>query len=370
GGTLERPALQRLLADIASGRIDIIVVYKVDRLTRSLMDFSKLVEAFDKAGTSFVSVTQSFNTTTSMGRLTLNMLLSFAQFEREVTAERIRDKIAASKAKGMWMGGTPPLGYKPEGRSLAIVEEHAAVIRDIFARYRDLGTVRQVEQALIRERIRTPARVNGKGRAFGNCSFTRGQLYSILKNPIYVGLIPHKGQVFAGQHPPIIERSLWDAVQTILNEHAHGKRQATNPDCSVLAGRIVDASGEPLIAVHASKAARGGGTAKVRYRYYVSKALHHGDSEQGHRIPALKIEGAVAEMVAAQFDDVLAVAEQAGLDLEPALLHETTQRAVGIAAGLRQRARAHLRELVQSVAIQSDGFAVALDAQVIADLLG
>ena len=142
GGTLERPALQRLLQDIAAGRIDIVVVYKVDRLTRSLLDFAKLVEAFDKAGTSFVSITQSFNTTTSMGRLTLNMLLSFAQFEREVTAERIRDKIAASKAKGMWMGGTCPIGYRPEGRSLAIVEEHAALVRRIFARYLELGNVR------------------------------------------------------------------------------------------------------------------------------------------------------------------------------------------------------------------------------------
>ncbi|TPG08458.1 recombinase family protein, partial [Sphingomonas oligophenolica] len=184
GGTLERPALQRLLAEVRAGHVDIIVVYKVDRLTRSLLDFSKLVEAFDAAGTSFVSVTQSFNTTTSMGRLTLNMLLSFAQFEREVTAERIRDKIAASKAKGMWMGGTPPLGYRPDGRSLAIVEDHAAVIRDIFARYLDLGNVRLLGQALARERIRVPLRtMTSSGRAFGGVAFTRGQLYAILKRP-------------------------------------------------------------------------------------------------------------------------------------------------------------------------------------------
>ena len=156
GGTLMRPALTRLLDDIVAGKIDIVVVYKVDRLTRSLLDFSKLVEAFDKAGVSFVSITQSFNTTTSMGRLTLNMLLSFAQFEREVTAERIRDKITASKARGMWMGGTPPLGYRPDGRTLAIVEDDAAVVRDIFTRYLELGNVRLLYNALLQEGIGVP----------------------------------------------------------------------------------------------------------------------------------------------------------------------------------------------------------------------
>ncbi len=194
GGTLERPALQRLLADVKAGGIDIIVVYKVDRLTRSLLDFSKLVEALDEAGTSFVSVTQSFNTTTSMGRLTLNMLLSFAQFEREVTAERIRDKIAASKAKGMWMGGTPPLGYRPDGRSLAIIDDHACIVRDIFARYRKLGNVRLVANELASEGITSPPRVTTKGQSYGGCSFTRGQLYYMLRNPIYVGRHWAQGQ--------------------------------------------------------------------------------------------------------------------------------------------------------------------------------
>ncbi len=189
GGTLERPALQRLLSDVRSGRIDIIVVYKVDRLTRSLLDFAKLVEAFDDAEASFVSVTQSFNTTISMGRLTLNMLLSFAQFEREVTAERIRDKIAQSKARGMWMGGTPPLGHEPDGNNgLTIVEEHARLIRDIYARYLKLGTVRLVADELEREGIRTPLRSRKNGSNFGNCLFTRGQLYQILKNPTYAAI--------------------------------------------------------------------------------------------------------------------------------------------------------------------------------------
>lgn len=216
GGTLERPGLRRLLADIAARKIDIVVVYKVDRLTRSLLDFSKLVEAFDKAGVSFVSVTQSFNTTTSMGRLTLNMLLSFAQFEREVTAERIRDKIAASKARGMWMGGTPPLGYRPDGRSLAVVEEHADVVRQIFARYRTCGNVRVVAEELAIEGILTPTRTSLQGRRFGGTRFSRGQIYKLLSNPIYIGEIHHRGSAYDGQHDAIIDRQLWAEVQEML----------------------------------------------------------------------------------------------------------------------------------------------------------
>ncbi|HEV2079951.1 MAG TPA: recombinase family protein, partial [Allosphingosinicella sp.] len=260
GGSLERPALQRLLCDVEAGRIDIIVVYKVDRLTRSLLDFAKLVEAFDRANTSFVSVTQSFNTTTSMGRLTLNMLLSFAQFEREVTAERIRDKISASKAKGMWMGGTPPLGYKPAGRSLAIVDEHAALIRDIYRRYLDLGNVRLVADQLVRERVGSPVRQTLAGRDFGGGAFTRGQLYAILKNPIYVGDVAHRGQMYVGQHPPIIERETWALVQSRLADHLRGDRRARRAASpSLLAGVIVDEAGEALVAAHACKG-------RTRYR--------------------------------------------------------------------------------------------------------
>jgi DNA invertase Pin-like site-specific DNA recombinase len=226
GGTLERPALQRLLADVEAGKIDIVVVYKVDRLTRSLLDFSRLVETFDKAGTSFVSVTQSFNTTTSMGRLTLNMLLSFAQFEREVTAERIRDKIAASKAKGMWMGGNPPLGYRPNGRSLAIVEEHAQIIGDLFRRYREIGNVRLLKEQLDDEGVTSPERSTSTGRRIGGGPFSRGQIYRLLSNPIYIGEIHHKGNVFAGQHEAIIERQLWAEVQAQLADHRQGQQRA------------------------------------------------------------------------------------------------------------------------------------------------
>jgi DNA invertase Pin-like site-specific DNA recombinase len=216
GGTLERPALQRLLAEVRDGRIDIIVVYKVDRLTRSLLDFSKLVEAFDKAGTSFVSITQSFNTTTSMGRLTLNMLLSFAQFEREVTAERIRDKIAASKAKGMWMGGTPPPGYEPDGRSLKVVDRHAALVRDIFQRYLKLGNVRHVAEGLVRDGVHAPQRQTATGKSIGGGPLSRGQLYTLLKNEIFIGIIAHNGHKHKALHQPIIDMETWDRVQAKL----------------------------------------------------------------------------------------------------------------------------------------------------------
>jgi len=265
GGSLERPALQRLLSDVATGMVDIIVVYKVDRLTRSLLDFAKLVEAFDRAGVSFVSITQSFNTTTSMGRLTLNMLLSFAQFEREVTAERIRDKIAASKAKGMWMGGVPPLGYAPDGRTLKIVPDHAAIVRDIHARYLALGNVRLVKEQLDGDGLLAPPRLTAAGRAFGGGSFSRGQLYAILKSPIYVGDIAHRGTIHAGQHEAIIDRETWDRVQAMLADHLQGERRAARAASpSPLAGKVVDASGAPLIASHACKGSR-------RYRYYVSR---------------------------------------------------------------------------------------------------
>ncbi|HUD91656.1 recombinase family protein, partial [Sphingobium sp.] len=271
GGTLERPALQRLLADVAEGRIDIIVVYKVDRLTRSLLDFARLVEALDKSGTSFVSITQSFNTTTSMGRLTLNMLLSFAQFEREVTAERIRDKIAASKARGMWMGGIPPLGYRPDGRSLAIVEDHAAIIRLIFERYLAIGNVRMLATRIEAEGILSPQRTTTTGRTIGGGAFSRGQRYLMLKCRTYLGEVQHKDQVYPGLHAGIVDRALWDAAQARLADNVQGRRRrAEGATVSLLTGRIVDEAGEKLIAAHAVKPGRGGG--QRRYRYYVSNA--------------------------------------------------------------------------------------------------
>jgi site-specific DNA recombinase len=210
---MERPALQRLLADIKQGRVNVVVVYKVDRLTRSLADFAKIVETFDAQGVSFVSVTQQFNTTTSMGRLTLNVLLSFAQFEREVTGERIRDKIAASKRKGMWMGGLVPLGYDVRDRHLMVNEADAATVREIFRCYQELGSVRLLKAELDRRGLRSKIRVAKNGGQSGGYSFYRGALYTVLRNPIYIGQIRHKSVCHPGEHAAIIERDTWEQTQ-------------------------------------------------------------------------------------------------------------------------------------------------------------
>ncbi|MXO61326.1 recombinase family protein, partial [Altererythrobacter salegens] len=365
GGTLERPALQRLLADIEAGKIDIVVVYKVDRLTRSLLDFAKLVETMDKAGVSFVSVTQSFNTTNSMGRLTLNMLLSFAQFEREVTAERIRDKIAASKAKGMWMGGVPPLGYEPDGRSLKVVGEHAAVIRDLFHRYLDTGNVRLLVEQLHREGSMIPQRTLATGRTIGGGAFSRGQVYKILSNPIYLGEIHHRGQVYPGRHEAIVDRASWDAVQAKLNDNAQGAQTATSVRAtSKLAGLVFDDTAAPLVASHACKG-------KVRYRYYVSKALQHapGSGSGGMRIPALELEKAVAETIAARFDNPLELVNAVSLQLAPDHIVQAADRCKEIASRLRKREARLMRTLVKRVTIAATTIEVSLDAEAIASML-
>ena len=213
---MDRPALVRLLADIEAGAVDTVVVYKVDRLTRSLTDFARIVATFDAANVSFVSVTQQFNTTTSMGRLTLNVLLSFAQFEREVTAERIRDKIAASKARGMWMGGTPPMGYRPEKRHLVVVGEEAEVVRDVFERYLALGSVRRLQAELVKAGYLTSIRTSRSGRTSGGCAFSKGKLYAMLSNPVYVGKIRHRDKIYKGLHDALIGDETWDMVQHML----------------------------------------------------------------------------------------------------------------------------------------------------------
>lgn len=311
GGTIQRPALQRLLDDVKLGKVDIIVVYKVVRLTRSLLDFAKLVEAFDAAGVSFVSVTQSFNTTTSMGRLTLNMLLSFAQFEREVTAERIRDKIADSKARGMWMGGLPPLGYRPNGRSLAIVEEQAELVCSIYRRYLELGTVRLLADALAHEGVMAPARQTERGFVFGGRRFSRGQLYHLLKNPIYADKISHEGKVWDGNHPAIIDQVTWDKVQTQLASHTQGARTVRERSGSLLAGKLFDAGGTLLTPSHTTRGTR-------RYRYYVSQAGRDREanrSMQIQRIPASEIEPVVVTTLATELAQPLDLLEQAQIPL-------------------------------------------------------
>jgi DNA invertase Pin-like site-specific DNA recombinase len=225
---MERPALQRLLADINQGQIDVVVVYKVDRLTRSLSDFAKMVEVFDARGVSFVAVTQQFNTTSSMGRLTLNVLLSFAQFEREVTGERIRDKIAASKQKGMWMGGLVPLGYEVHERRLMVNESEAETVREIFRRYLELGCVRLLMEELNRRCIRSKVRVASNGKTSGGNLFFRGALYVLLSNPIYIGEIRHKGVRHLGLHEPIVDRELWEKTQRSLRSQGGSGRVASD----------------------------------------------------------------------------------------------------------------------------------------------
>ena len=363
GGTLERPALKRLLDDIDAGRIDIVVVYKVDRLTRSLLDFTKLVEAFDKAGVSFVSITQSFNTTTSMGRLTLNMLLSFAQFEREVTAERIRDKIAASKAKGMWMGGVCPLGYRPTGRTLAIVPEHAEVVRELFRNYLEVGNVRLLEQQLEQAGQRVPTRLTASGASLGGGTFKRGQLYAMLSNPTYVGEVHHKGNVYAGLQQPIIKRDIWDRVQAALAANQQGiQRGKSIPTVSVLAGLVFDEDGTPLVASHACKG-------KLRYRYYVSKALQNGSTSQGIRMSAPELEKAVSEEVAKAFDQPMLIADIAGLPMQVDTLRELLPACALVAQMLRKREPLILRNLVSKVEVTVAGIKVKVSTTSIASSL-
>lgn len=289
GGHLERPALQRLMIDVDEGRVDQIVVYKIDRLTRSLADFAKLVDRLDAVQASFVSVTQSFNTATSMGRLTLNVLLSFAQFEREVTAERIRDKIAASKKKGLWMGGYVPLGYEAAGRTLTINAVEAETIRTLFALYEDHRALNFVAREAEILGLRSKRYVTQSGRDQGGQILSRGHIHKILTNPLYIGRIAHKGTSFEGQHPAIIEVEQWERVQAILREQSAIPRGQCNSDrpTSPLAGKLFDISGERLTPVHTQKAGR-------RYEYYISQGLKTaaaaGEKNSGWRLPARALE--------------------------------------------------------------------------------
>ena len=296
GGNMERPGLKKLLDDIAAKRVDTVVVYKVDRLTRSLADFAKIVEQFDKQGISFVSVTQQFNTTTSMGRLTLNVLLSFAQFEREVTGERIRDKIAASKRKGMWMGGVVPLGYDLEDRHLVVNPEETNRVKDIFQAYLAEGCVSKLQIYLEKKHIRSKKRLSKTGNASGDNAFSRGALYSMLQNRIYLGEITHKDKSFPGQHPAIIDQNLWDQVQAQFKVNLQAERKrpwATST--SLLTGLLYDDAGIRFTPSHATKKGR-------RYRYYVSQALTEGKSKNPTgpgRIPAEEVEEVVLSRLAA-----------------------------------------------------------------------
>jgi site-specific DNA recombinase len=293
GGNTDRPALQRLLEDVQSGKVDVIVVYKVDRLTRSLADFAKLVELFDKHNVSFVSVTQQFNTTTSMGRLTLNVLLSFAQFEREVTSERIRDKIAASKRKGLWVGGMAPLGYDTKDRKITVNEAETDTVRTIFRSYLKLGSLNLLMADLRKQGIVSKIRTLKTGDTVGGIPFTRGGLAHLLRNRFYVGEVPFKGEILRGEQTAIVDQGLFDAVQAKLSEQINGHKAARIKSEALLAGRIFDDRGNRMTPSHARK--RG-----IKYRYYLSSTLLQGQAERSgsvRRIPATEIDALVIRSV-------------------------------------------------------------------------
>src|SRR5467141_3132656 len=359
GGNMERPALQQLLADIQGGRIDIIVVYKVDRLTRSLADFARLVEIFDAQGASFVSVTQQFNTTSSMGRLTLNVLLSFAQFEREVTGERIRDKIAASKQKGMWMGGNVPLGYDASERTLIINPAEAGIVQRIFALYIELGCVRRVKEEADRRGLRTKRRTTASGTERGGKPFSRGHIYRLLSNPIYTGEIAHKGQLYPGQRRALIDTETWTAVRDQLATNAtNHRRKADAAEPSLLAGLLTDAQGEELTPSHAVKKGR-------RYRYYVSSALitqAGTDRSQGWRLPAHEIEDAVTRVLADALTSPAMLLERFGTagvpgDQTRKMLDRATRLAAALNRSLADRAKV-VRDLIEKVVIEGNAITI------------
>jgi site-specific DNA recombinase len=311
GGSTERPDLQRLLDDIRSRKVDVIVVYKVDRLTRSLADFAKLVELFDAHGVSFVSVTQQFNTTTSMGRLTLNVLLSFAQFEREVTSERIRDKIAASKRKGIWVGGPLPLGYHIKDDKITVVEHEAEHVRMIFRRYLELSGVNALVRDLKDLNIRTKTRPLATGGTRGGIPFGRGTLFYLLRNRFYIGEVTYKGEILPGEQPPIMERSLFDAVQQKLTEQWTAKTADRNPNDHLLSGLLFDDAGNPMVPTHATKAG-------IRYRYYVSRPCLHGEARTAKvgtitRVPAAEVEEIVVKSLVEHLESL----GTAAADLKP-----------------------------------------------------
>jgi site-specific DNA recombinase len=350
GGTMERPALKQLLEGVKARKVQIIVVYKVDRLTRSLADFAKIVDVLDAHNASFVSVTQQFNTTTSMGRLTLNMLLSFAQFEREIAGERIRDKIAASKAKGMWMGGNVPLGYDVRERKLVVNETEAETVRNIFQRYAELGSVAFLKAELDRLGVVSKRRARASGPLSGGKPLSRGALYLMLQNRIYRGEIVHQDIAYAGQHDGIVDAELWQIVQDRL---AAGRRErslvlgAEAP--SLLAGLIFDSNGNRLSPTHAVKKGK-------RYRYYVSAALITGarcEHPKGRRIPAGDIEGLVLDRLRAFFASSAEIGETiAPLGLDAATQRAVLDRSAKLAERWARLASFELREFVRSLVQQ------------------
>ena len=361
GGTLERPGLRALLEEVRARRIDVIVVYKVDRLTRSLAGFAKIVETLDAADASFVSVTQAFNTTTSMGRLTLNVLLSFAQFEREVTGERIRDKIAASKKKGMWMGGVVPLGYEVKARKLVVNKLEAQQVRHMFERYLALGTIVALQQELAARGIVSKRRTSAGGRHTGGTDFTHGALSHLIQNRTYIGEVHHRGEHYPGEHPGIIERHDFERAQRQHAGNCVDRKQGRNiVDPSLLTGLLFDSYGRRMTPKHACKGSR-------RYRYYVSRQEPEVSNEPLMRAPAGEVERAVADKLAAALGDpelLHRMIEQCGVEDVPirhirGMLADLVSR---LLHGSKAEHRSLLATLVRRIALHRDRLEV--DARV------
>ena len=358
GGNIERPGLKRLLADIASGKVSTVVVYKVDRLTRSLTDFAKIVEAFDAKGVSFVSVTQQFNTTTSMGRLTLNVLLSFAQFEREVTGERIRDKVAASKKKGMWMGGNVPLGYDLKDRNLLINPKEAELVRLIFREYVRLGSVFDLYEWLRDKGIRSKSRTATTGRKIGGAVLSRGTLYHLLSNPLYIGKTAHKGKLYPGQHGAIIDDKLWEqAANRLKGNRVRRKVSKNNPSDRLLAGKLFTDGGDRYTPTHAAKKG-------TRYYYYTLQTANKLEPANAPcRLPAIETEQTVMVLVRSLLGDALelaAVFPDLSVRETKLLVSAGQHKAVQLADEITAKSRDFLRAVVSRIEMSEDRIRIQL----------
>ncbi|TAH37513.1 MAG: recombinase family protein [Alphaproteobacteria bacterium] len=355
GGNIERPGLKQLLADIAAKRVDVVVVYKVDRLTRSLHDFAKIIDVFDKAGASFVSVTQQFNTTTSMGRLTLNVLLSFAQFEREVTGERIRDKIAASKAKGMWMGGMPPLGYKAVNKKLEPEPEEVRVIQFIFERYAQSRSIDVVRQELNESGFKTRKQRTGK--------WWHGPINSILRNKLYIGMIVHKDKEYPGEHKAIISNELWNKVHKVIegNKVIQINERINSP--SLLARIILDKNGHPLTPATSQKGAG------LRYRYYIT-GLAYIDKKKGQkaiRVPAAEAEELVWREIGRLLDDTERLKELLGVKkIVSGAIESLVRQYSGVPAGQRYE---FIRQVISKIYVSKEDVRFEVNNQGLSKLL-
>jgi len=365
GGSMERPGLVRLLEDVRAGRIDVIVVYKVDRLTRALSDFAKMVEVFDAAGVSFVSVTQAFNTTSSMGRLTLNVLLSFAQFEREVTAERIRDKVTASKRKGMWMGGAVSMGYDAVDKALVVNPAEAEAIRTIFREYVRLGSVPDLIRRLDELGIVSRQRTNRFGRTTGGTAYSRGALYHLLRNPLYIGKVRHGDDLHDGLHEPLVDQATWAAAQQGLDANGGGpiagQRRAAE---RWLDGVLIDAKGRTMKTKYASKKVPGAGATR-RYHYYVSRIAAGDDDRKQVRLPAQETEAAVRTAVTVLLNDrermLEACADADAEHIVPAKLLAAAEAYLpAIADAVPSEAERSLAGLVQRVDVLDDRLRITL----------